>query len=248
MGFVEDQVKAIEARQPKLSENLKRLLDLIWSHRNSPHLDIYGLYTGSPAFSRKWVRERRVTSAQMENFLSGLVAIGRQPEIQGSAETDRLINYKPAKGKQDLQRRTPPVSLDQLRMACRRQRYDWLMQDLGSAFYHFRSRHGGVSERIYLNVHPAFAVTVISWAVRALSFSAEHPACVNVKVGGPLENRFDTIVIYLTDRQGVDKALAEIAKYQKRREVLDMFDHAAPHDQTDIERGIDGAARCQHRL
>lgn len=236
MANVRDLIQQYESRVPRMSSDLQRFLDLVWSHRNDPHLDIYALYTGSPAFSRPWVTRRRVSAAQIQTFLNGIISVGREPEIQGSDETYNLINYRPSRSQGGYVRRNRPLNITQLRDACSNPQFDWLVQDLGSAFYHFRSSNIGVGERIYLNVRPVFATTVIRWVVNNLVFSRAHPKCVNAKVGGPLEDRFDTIVIYLIDKDGVDKALAEIAKYQERLDVRNMFDHSAPRTTKPISK------------
>jgi len=236
MARVRDLIQQYESRVPRMSSDLQRFLDLVWSHRNNPHLDIYGLYTGSPAFTRPWVCRRRVSAAQIQTFLTGLISVGRQPQIQGSQQASRLIYYRLSRRRRRLVRRARPLTITQLRDACSDPHFDWLVQDLGAAFYHFRSRDIGVGERIYLNVRPAFATTVIRWVVDNLVFSPAHPKCVNAKVGGPLEDRFDTIVIYLIDKDAVDKALAALAKYQERLDVRNMFDHATPRTTKPISK------------
>lgn len=231
MATVKDLVHHYESLAPSMSPDLERFLDLIWSHRDDPHLDIYALYNGTPAGSRPWVEHRSVSPGEVQRFLGSLIGLGREPSwIQCGEELDRAIYYELSDAQGGYVRRNPPLSLAMLRDACAIPGLEWVVQEVAAAFFHYSDfeHQPPATERIYLDVRPGFETTVFRWVLDHLVTSAEHPDCIEAKVGGPLEHRYDSIVVYFRSEAGVKKALAALAGYQERADARSMFDYATP--------------------
>lgn len=231
MATVKDLVHHYESLVPRMSPDLERFLDLIWSHRNDPYLDVYALYTGTPASARPWATHRRVSAGEVQRFLAGLVGLGREPAwIQCGEDLNRAIYYRWSDSRQTYVRRGHPLTLAFLREACTLPGHDWVVQDLAASFFHYSdfARQPAAMERIYLDIRTGFEMTVFRWVVESLVFSPKHPDCIEAKVGGPLEHRYDSIVVYFRSAAGVQEALAALAVYQERAEARAMFDFATP--------------------
>lgn len=222
MVNVRARVAAWEQRQPQLSDDLQRFLDLVWSHRKdqstgtyaAENADVYGLYARAH-------RSFGVGPTAMIGFLNGLLRMPQLPEIQCDPEDqddalgDFLWTYFNAQKAQsgfaslDRQNFTDLVNL------ARNNRPD-VCSALAQTFYHFRRNLTHSADRIYLHVKPLQAIRVMEFIVtQMVCRPVVHPGLSNAKVGAPgAESRFDTIVIYLANATAVAKALDEIAAYQ----------------------------------
>jgi len=222
MVNVRNRVAAIEQRQNAMSDDLKRFLDLAWSHRkdnvnntySAGNLDAYGLYIRAqqtPGFG----------SADLIQFLQGVMAMPQLPEIQCVPDdpNDALGDY--------LRRRCNATSalsgfaalnhLGYQKLLARAQANDSLCKALSRTFYHFRRNRHKSSDRIYLHTKPREALRVISHIVQHMLLQPlAHPGISNAKTAAPSrESRHDTIVIYLNDTAALNLALDEIARYQQ---------------------------------
>ena len=206
-----------EAANP-MHDDLKRLLDLVWTNRNRP--DVYGLYIRAGKaidFSLAGVRQ----------FLVELYNLGRIPEVQESSGSPFgswiIKNYKAYSAPNGGFLLMPPAEWRAL--IVRAQTSENVVGYMAKTFYHFRSRTpGGSNERIYLHVSPVARATVMGFLLQSV---CTIPGVSNAKVGPPSrEYRYDTIVIYLNNKATVDLALAQIAIYQKRNKSF--FEHGSP--------------------
>lgn len=222
-------IQHYESITPRMSQDLKLFLDLVWTHRYNTNLDVYNLYGRSPSLMRPWVQKQRINVNQMTSFLIGLTRVPYQPEwIQGSAEIDIIIQYNFRNSSRDFIKRKKSRTINQLINLCHRPSSDGFVQNLGQAFFHYQSMRAHSCNRIYLNVRPVFAIDVFCWVINHLVYSPEHPFCNSAKIAGPLESRSDTIVIYLFNEKGLDKALEAIANYQNSPSVQWKFCPEAP--------------------
>ena len=201
-----------------MHDDLKRLLDLVWTNRNRP--DVYGMYIRAGKaidFSLTGVRQ----------FLVDLYNLGRIPEVQEQTTSTLgkwlIKKYQAYSAPNHGFLMLPaPEWRALIKYALKS---DNVTDHLAKTFYHFRNPHpGGSNQRIYLHVTPTARVEVMGFLLQSV---CTIPGVSNAKVAPPSrEYRFDTIVIYLNNLATVDLALAQIAIYQKRNRAL--FQHGSP--------------------
>ena len=220
------------------SDDLQRMLDLVWSHRVShknktisgANADVYALYN---RIFKNW----SYTPGGMMGFLQGLTAIQIPVEVQCR------IAAIPGKDKEDELGRTlrryfgatraasgfaqmSPGNFRVLVQFLQTDQNGHLMSLLAPTFFHYRRTQAKSEWRIYLHVNSEYRPAVMRWVLANIWRRA---GCSNAKVGGPApESRADNIVIYLRDQASTDVALQAIRSYQTREDDRKQFEHGVP--------------------
>ncbi len=222
MVNVRERIAAFEQKQARLSDDLQRFLDLVWTHRKdqasgtyaAANADVYGLYARAS-------RNFHTSPAAMIPFLEQILRLPQLPEIQCDPDDDQdalgdfLSLYFNAHAAQSGFAELDRNNFTALVNLAKSNRPD-VCNVLANTFYHFRRNLSPSTERIYLHTKPHQAIHVIQYVVtQMLRRPDRHPGLSNAKVGAPgAESRFDTIVVYLADSNAVAKVLDAIAAYQ----------------------------------
>lgn len=231
---VRQRIADIESKRNAMSDDLKRLVDLVWSHRkdhttgtySAKNVDVYGLYTRAHKITG-------ISNAHMTAFLVRILAMNQLPEIQCSPvkKSDKLgrhlakkFNAMRAPSGFALLGRQNFINLYNAAL-----KHKNLCKALSNTFYHFRRNLNNSTERVYLHTKPLEAINVMNFVLTQMVLRPNaHPGLSNAKVAAPNpEARFDTIVIYLSDAAALNTALSEIATYQQGGN-RHRFDHGVP--------------------
>ncbi len=215
MVDVRARIAEMEHNRSRISPELRRFLDLVWSNRARIALSgpgtggkLYGLYAKRPNV------ELPATAAQILPFLRRLEPLCRQPiaqpyGIQGldpELTVPDLIAFI-----EDAER---DGTLDE------KATQDWLSH-FGYTFYHLpRSSSAPAGARIYLNVTAAFSVEVMTFVM--LDLVARFPDALKAKLAGPCNIRADRIVIWVTSLDRIDAILVALAGYQRTHRAFFM--------------------------
>jgi hypothetical protein len=186
-----------------MSNRLNYFLDLVWSNRVPIMLDragrsgkIYTLYNETYKQSSQFPKYDGTPSYTLEGLRNFLVRLSQIPAV-----CDTVLEDQPTL--QDLYDKLSEedVAPDD-------------MEVVANTFYFFnRPGRTESTERVYLNVHPAFALEVLNFVVSKMVLNAaRYPGIQAAKVAGPGRGGRDMIVIYLS--RGLDDVLGAIADYQ----------------------------------
>jgi hypothetical protein len=194
------------------SDDLRRMLDIVWTHRvrhadrsiSADNADVYAIYN-------RIFKDWGYVPAGMVAFLEGLAQFQVDVEVQCSIKAPNLAGDEDALG-MGLRTRFNAVLAPsgfakminhrfvRLVTYLRQNPNSSLLPLLSNTFFHYRRNLSGSQWRIYLHIQTEHRARVMGWVLANV-----WNKCSNAKVGGPSrEMRADNIVLYLADQAATE--------------------------------------------